>query len=351
MISQLLGIITVQQNKLTNDTNSQPDSTIRHDLTNHLEDLIPNTLMFGPKISWADQTIATNPDEEESGTRFRSPTATKTNNEADNSHHNHRNHFDFNSCSPLKTPSRKPSVLRQIVHDSRSSYGHNNDTTFNTTMNTGPVRNIVNVAEYKQNETITFASTTPLDSTYVKAPEEEIEGGDERRKTFILSTPHNKLQHSIIGPDTPPSGDFARSQIPVRTPLKEDIGNSQNILRIPVFKKPRMRSFTEGDSTLKGDTTSSAKVNKNSSKHGGFGGDRTFVIPKLRKKHHHADVGMPMRSVSTMDLHQHAKENVKPKSKSRSLRASQSLVSLATVGGGSEHAQEKPKKTKKRFRF
>ena len=306
MITQLLEIITVQQNKL----NGQSEAPNRHELTNHLADL-PDTLICGPRISWADQTVSleTNP-ERESG--------------AEHSPINDTNfRFEYKTFTPLKTPLRKPSVLRQIIHDSRTCFGRDNDTTFNTTMNTGPIRNIVHGNENKQSN-----ETMILDSTYVKQPDDDNE--EERFKTFVLSTPHNKM-HSIVGPDTPPSGDFARCQIPVRTPLKEE---SQNMFKIPVFKKPRMRSFTEV-STLKGE-----KV-ENRNKH-----DRTFVISKLKKKHHF-NVGMPMRSTSTLSLHSH-KENVKPKVKSRSLRPSQSLVSLT----GSDYTNDKSsKKQKARFRF
>ena len=284
-------------------------------MTNHLADL-PDTLICGPKISWADQAVSMGTKLEEESGMEHSPTGDEN------------SRFDYKTFTPLKTPSRKPSVLRQLIHHSRVCHGQDNDTTFNTTMNTGPVRSVVYCNKNKQtNETVN------LDSTYVKQSDDQ--NDEERRKTFVLSTPHNKI-HSIVGPETPPSGDFARSQIPVRTPLKDE---SQNIVKIPVFKKPRMRSFTEGDSILKGDST---KLNKNKNKL-----ERTFVIPKQKKKHH-ANVGMPMRSTSTLSLH-NQKENVKPKAKLKSLRPSQSLVSLSGIDLGAN--DKSSKKLKARFRF
>lgn len=309
LISQLLEIITAQQNKLI----GQSEATNRFELSNQLADL-PDTLMCGPKISWADQTVSIGTKHEESGVEH-SPTCDE------------KIRFDYKTFTPLKTPSRKPSVLRQIVHDSRAFHGQDNDTTFNTTMNTGPVRNVVHGNKNKQpNEKVNF------DSTYVKQPDEHHD--EERRKTFVLSTPHNKM-HSIVGPETPPSGDFAKSHIPVRTPLKDE---SLNIVKIPVIKKPRMRSFTEGDSLLKGDSTKASKKNKL---------ERTFVIPKHKKKHY-VNVGMPMRSTSTLSLH-NQKENVKPKAKVKSLRPSQSMVSLHGIDSAAN--DKTSKKLKARFRF
>jgi len=84
--------------------------------------------MYGPKITWADQTMVTNEQEYE---KQQQPS---------NRNSELSFYLDFKSCTPLKTPSRKPSVLRQLVRDTRERFGKENSTGFNTAMNTGPIR-------------------------------------------------------------------------------------------------------------------------------------------------------------------------------------------------------------------
>jgi len=295
--------------------------------------------MYGPKITWADQTMVTNEQEYE---KQQQPS---------NRNSELSFYLDFKSCTPLKTPSRKPSVLRQLVRDTRERFGKENSTGFNTAMNTGPIRmkfknkkqQQVISAEDKNNLNNTFSvSSVPLSST---SAVEDIEDSEDRRKTFILpTTSHSNprkdlssVSFSLVDdmaektftltndlmypPDTPPSNDFAKNtSIPVRTPLKstENTRNSNNTERkIP----PRMRSFTE---------MSGLRENRC---------DRTFAVPRPKKRN--LNIGLPTRSVSTLSLNN--KENAKPKNKIRTLRPSQSLVSLTN--------QKSTKNEKARFRF
>jgi len=318
LISQLLEIITAQQNKINGNQSGTP---ARRQLTNQIEEL-PNSLLFdGPKIKWADQTLVTDTENQDPQNMVDS---------------NVNFYLDFKSCTPLKTPSRKPSVLRRIVQQTR---GHDNDTTLNTTLNTGPVRgfkqpsitiNEPNKHSDNVNETFSISSL-PLNSTYIRDTE-IVNDDEERRKTFILSTPHAKTErpHSLVEyPDTPSpeeNGEYAKSYIPVRPPLKEKDKNTVKNGMTSFFKSPRMRSFTEGNGT---------KLKKQ---------DRTFTVPKFNKKRH-ANLGMPVRSTSTLNLH---KENVKPKNKSKTLRPSQSLISLNSA---SKTNTKSSKQNKGRFRF
>uniref|UniRef100_A0A7M5X8I8 Uncharacterized protein n=2 Tax=Clytia hemisphaerica TaxID=252671 RepID=A0A7M5X8I8_9CNID len=158
LISQLLEIITAQQNKINGNQSGTP---ARRQLTNQIEEL-PNSLLFdGPKITWADQTLVTDTENQDPQNMVDS---------------NVNFYLDFKSCTPLKTPSRKPSVLRRIIQQSR---GHDNDTTLNTTLNTGPVRgfkqpsitiNEPNKPSDNVNETFSISSL-PLNSTYIRDTE------------------------------------------------------------------------------------------------------------------------------------------------------------------------------------
>ena len=228
LIAQLLQIIASQQRKLNIQMNtSQPGIGEVYD-----DDVkgLPNNLIDGTKIAWADQTFTVD------------------------GCNNISTHLEV---SPFKTPSKKPYVLRQMVSESRR---FSDQTQRNTLLNaksmqlinpaqlfTDVCENDVSENDVSENdvsdndvsESVTNVEI-PISSVILAAPQVNL------NNTFSTKVPSMELMHSnIVCEHTVENSenvceDFKNSGIPIRTPLQV---NNENIPRI---KKSHRRSMSDG---------------------------------------------------------------------------------------------------------
>ena len=294
VISQLLDIILLLQQK-----HSSPVTTAT--LTEQLGGLIG-----GPKISWADES-----------------------NTCDDSDQTINVLMDFNSCTPFKTPSRKPNVLRQLVLDSRGLSG---TTKSNTIVNIGPIRSkLLFTGQCMQpdtvcsnvNETYNMPATATDDEVDVFEKQKTNIDTDKAQcvtglnKTYSMSVSSPEIRKHI----TDNKSEYEKSHIPIKTPLKSYNKGSPVL---PV-KRSRVRSYTEGNSTFSiGNPTrsnnSTFSVNKQTINGRSVLLDKTFqvtnipsyakntAVSQLRGKK--LKLGAPTRKLLSSNLH---KENVHPR--------------------------------------
>lgn len=303
MISQLLEIIAAQQQKIR--TERSPLKANTPGLLNRLQDL-PTCLLEGPKISWADQTVSSEKEEELP------------------EHQNMTFFLDFNSCTPVKTPLRKPAVLRQVIMETGN--GLDNTTDFNTTMNAGPIRFHLPLAKVGSTENCSNVILKPsgdCNGTFIVSASPVVD--DSRRKTYVMPSPpsrhdehHDSEQESPVKEadktyvcnanlhDTPPSSnDVMKSFIPMKAPLAPVDGNERD--NTSTLTTPRMRSLTE-----RYDTTFSTMKDKGKKavdekptivRHSSF--NKSFLNKKRK-----LNLGTASRSLT--NLHRAHKENVRP---------------------------------------
>lgn len=329
-------IIEAQQRKIEGLTNGLPHGDTM-DISQKIDDL-PKSLLNGPKISWADQSST----------------------EGDTTQYT-INLGHFSSCTPFKTPSRKPDVFRQLVMESRQK--HSDRTERNTAVNTGPVRSKL---LFTDKENISSHENASINVTMSKDASEKVSDEEYMLKSpgvkkkahfdsYLVEEAPAKINETfsisqqckfhedtmeILLPLTPV--EESRRNIPIRTHLK-----SFNE-RLPTVNnnRSRIRSFTEGNSTF---VVGNETINVTKERHlldstfcvskvPGFANGR--VTSKLKRKK--IKLGLPCRATSTTDLR---KENVRPQN------GTSHELDFRPRGLKASHSFAKKTVNRERFRF
>lgn len=274
LVSQLLEIVAAQQQKI--NLYQSPAKPNTPSLSNRLEEL-PKSLLAGPKISWADQTILSEKEDDLVG-----------------GHQNMTYFLDFNSCTPLKTPSKKPTVLRQVVDETRT--GLDNTTDFNTTMNAGPIRYCLPALKG-----IDGKPSAISEGNHLTVPETSF--AQSLPLKGKLGATSEDIQLTV--PVTPVAQKNSHQDYKETTPLK-NISNDKST-KSNVGRPPHMRSMTEKperkvSATHDGNTSKGLKatITRHSS----------FTKGTLQTKKRRMNLGAASRSVT--NLHKSQKENVCP---------------------------------------